>query len=44
MHSPGGTKVSWVLSYMPDLQKYLLGLRPAQAEVVAPGGTTLQTF
>jgi len=37
---PGAPKVSWVLSYMPDLQRYLLGLRSVEAEIPVPGGGT----
>ena len=44
MRIPGGMKLSWVLSYMPDLQAYILGLRAAQAEVTTGTGTQLQTL
>ena len=36
----GKNKVSLVLSYMPDLQQYLLGIRAAEAETALPGGGT----
>ncbi len=44
MRLPGGMKISWVLSYMPDLQAYLLGSRAAQAEIMNANGTELQTL
>ena len=44
MRIPGGMKLSWVLSCMPDLQAYILGLRAAQAEVTTGTGTQLQTL
>ncbi len=45
MRMPGGTKASWTLSYMPDLHAYLLGARPVEVEVTAPGVVTqLQTL
>ena len=44
MRIPGGMKLSWVLSYMPDLQAYILGLRAAQAEVSMGTSTQLQTL
>jgi len=44
MRIPGGMKVSWVLSYMPDLQAFILGLRAAQAEVTTSTGSQLHTL
>jgi hypothetical protein len=45
MRMPGGTKIAWVLDYMPDLQLYTLGLRAVQIEARTPaGGTELRTL
>ena len=45
MRMPGGTKIAWVLNYMPDLHLYTLGIRPVQIEVSGPNGVGhLQTL
>jgi hypothetical protein len=41
---PGGTKLSFHLNYMPDVQFYVIGLNPVRVEVATPGGLQLQTL
>ena len=41
---PGGTKFSFQLNYMPDVQIYVIGLNPVRVEVPTPNGTRLETL